>query len=99
MRTAPTPSSEADNHKGETELKDAKPASKTEKGYTGDKVCKDCGVVLEKGEEIPVIVEDDKQEEKPEQTPGSGDAGDNDNAGAGSEDLLLPTPATAHLSS
>ena len=37
-----------------TELKNAKPATKTEKGYTGDKVCKGCGTVLEKGKEIPI---------------------------------------------
>lgn len=37
---------------GETELKNAKEATCTEKGYTGDKVCKDCGKVVEAGEEI-----------------------------------------------
>lgn len=39
---------------GETELKNAKEATCTEKGYTGDKVCKDCGKVAEAGEEIPM---------------------------------------------
>ncbi len=37
----------------ETELKDAKEATCTEEGYTGDKVCKECGVIVEKGETIP----------------------------------------------
>ncbi len=36
----------------ETELKDAKEPTETEKGYTGDKVCKDCGVVVEEGKDI-----------------------------------------------
>ena len=42
---------DADAH-GETELKNAKDATCTEKGYTGDKVCKDCGKVAEAGTEI-----------------------------------------------
>ncbi len=33
----------------------AKPATETEKGYTGDKVCSVCGKELAKGEEIPVL--------------------------------------------
>lgn len=33
----------------ETELKNAKEAACTEEGYTGDKVCKVCGEILEKG--------------------------------------------------
>ncbi len=37
----------------ETELKDAKEATATEDGYTGDKVCKKCGETVEKGEVIP----------------------------------------------
>ncbi len=40
---------------GATELKNAKEATCTEEGYTGDKVCKDCGAVLEKGKVIPKI--------------------------------------------
>ncbi len=43
---------DADNH-GETELKGAKEATETEPGYTGDKVCKDCGKTVETGTEIP----------------------------------------------
>ena len=42
---------DADAH-GETELKNAKDATCTEKGYTGDKVCKDCGKTVETGQEI-----------------------------------------------
>lgn len=36
-----------------TEVQNAKDATATEKGYTGDTVCKDCGVIVEEGEEIP----------------------------------------------
>lgn len=36
---------------GETEIRNAKEATCTEAGYTGDKVCKICGEVLEKGSE------------------------------------------------
>jgi hypothetical protein len=36
-----------------TELKGAKEATETEKGYTGDKVCTDCGETVEKGKDIP----------------------------------------------
>ena len=41
-------------HMAAAELKDAKEATCTEVGYTGDKVCKWCGIVLEKGKEIPM---------------------------------------------
>lgn len=34
---------------------EAKEATCTSEGYTGDKVCKDCGEVLEKGEAIPML--------------------------------------------
>ena len=40
---------------GETELKNAKEATCTAEGYTGDKVCKDCGTVLEHGRAIPKL--------------------------------------------
>ncbi len=42
-----------DNHTGETEIRNAKPATEYEEGYTGDTHCKDCGKLLEKGEVIP----------------------------------------------
>lgn len=41
-------------HTAAAELKDAKEATCTEVGYTGDKVCKWCGIVIEKGKEIPM---------------------------------------------
>lgn len=41
-------------HMAAAELKDAKEATCTEVGYTGDKVCKWCGIVMEKGKEIPM---------------------------------------------
>lgn len=41
-------------HMAAAELKGAKEATCTEVGYTGDKVCKWCGIVLEKGKEIPM---------------------------------------------
>ena len=37
-----------------TDVVGAKEATETEKGYTGDTVCKDCGETLRTGEEIPV---------------------------------------------
>lgn len=40
---------------GETELKNAKEATCTAEGYTGDKVCKVCGEVLEQGKAIPKL--------------------------------------------
>lgn len=43
------------NHVAADTLKDAKDATCKEVGYTGDKVCKFCGEVLEKGEEIKVL--------------------------------------------
>ncbi len=43
------------NHVGGTEVKNAKPATSTEDGYTGDTCCKSCGKVLTQGEVIPKI--------------------------------------------
>ena len=40
---------------GETELKDAKEATCTAEGYTGDKVCKVCGEAVEQGKAIPKL--------------------------------------------
>ncbi len=42
---------------GETEVKDASEADCGNDGYTGDTYCKDCGVMLEKGEVIPATGE------------------------------------------
>lgn len=39
----------------ETEIVNAKDASCSEKGYTGDKICVNCKTVLEKGEETPTV--------------------------------------------
>lgn len=39
----------------DTELKNAKEATCTAEGYTGDKVCKVCGEVIEKGKAIPKL--------------------------------------------
>lgn len=41
--------------KHDVELKNAKEATCTEAGYTGDKVCKVCGTVVEKGEAIEAL--------------------------------------------
>ena len=43
----------ANNHTGGTELKNAKNATCTEAGYTGNTCCKGCSVVLTKGSVIP----------------------------------------------
>ena len=43
------------NHVGETELKNAKAATCTESGYTGDTYCKSCGELIEKGKVSPVV--------------------------------------------
>ena len=42
-----------DDHVGGTELKNAKAATCTEKGYTGDTCCKGCGTKLSNGKDIP----------------------------------------------
>lgn len=41
------------NHDGGTEVKNAKAATCTEKGYTGDTYCKDCDALLSSGTVIP----------------------------------------------
>ena len=72
---------DADNHAGGTEIKNAKEATATEKGYTGDKVCKGCGAVLEQGKEIPATgtTEPEKPADPTEPTkpatPKTGDTG------------------------
>ena len=43
------------NGHGETEIKDAKPATTTEEGYTGDTYCTDCGEKISEGESIPMV--------------------------------------------
>ncbi len=51
---------DADNHVGETEVRDAKEANCMEEGYTGDTYCLDCDGLLEEGEVIPVDAENHK---------------------------------------
>lgn len=43
----------ANNHVGDTQIKDAKSASCVEPGYTGDTWCKDCNTKIKDGEVIP----------------------------------------------
>ncbi len=42
-----------ENHTGETEVRNAKEATESEPGYTGDTYCKACNTLIKKGEEIP----------------------------------------------
>ena len=44
-----------ENHDGGTEIKNAKAATCTEKGYTGDTYCKGCGEKLADGKDIPAL--------------------------------------------
>ena len=44
---------DANSHTGNTEVRNAKPASCTAAGYTGDTYCADCGVRLSTGQPIP----------------------------------------------
>ena len=55
IKTEATAVNPANHYGGGTELKGAKPATESENGYTGDRVCKGCGAVLEKGSEIPKV--------------------------------------------
>ncbi len=47
-----------ENHDGGTEVKNAKAATCTEKGYTGDTHCKGCGVKLSDGTDTPATGHD-----------------------------------------
>lgn len=42
-----------DNHAGGTEVRNARPATATENGYTGDTFCLGCGKVIQQGTVIP----------------------------------------------
>ncbi len=46
------------NHDGGTEIKNAKDATCTEKGYTGDTYCKGCNAKLTDGKDIPALGHD-----------------------------------------
>lgn len=50
----------ASNHVGGTEIRDAKEATATENGYTGDTYCKGCGVKISSGEIIPATSTSEK---------------------------------------
>ena len=55
------------NHIGGTEVRNAKEATETEDGYTGDTYCKGCDAIIEKGTTIPagrtiVVYEHEKYE-------------------------------------
>ncbi len=52
-----------ENHIGNTEIRNDKPATEFEKGYTGDTYCSDCGELIEKGEEIPATHNHDYSDE------------------------------------
>ena len=49
------PKLEEEHNHTNTEVRDAKEASCTELGYTGDTYCKDCGEKISAGEEIPAL--------------------------------------------
>ena len=51
------------NHVGEKEIRDAKPATEEEEGYTGDIYCTACQEVLTEGKEIPKLMIEEKEEE------------------------------------
>ena len=55
-----------------TEIRGRKDATRTEKGYTGDEVCTDCGKVIKKGSEIPALSDNAGGDRKP--AGGSGDS-------------------------
>lgn len=52
------------HHEGGTEVRNSKPATTEEKGYTGDTYCLGCNTLLEKGEEIPVLADEKKEDTK-----------------------------------
>lgn len=54
-----------ENHTGNTEVRNKKDATYTEKGYTGDVYCSDCGVKLSEGTEIPMLTPEDETIIKP----------------------------------
>ena len=56
------------NHTGGTELRDAKDATTTEAGYTGDTYCLGCTEKIASGEVIPVITSTPTPEVTPEPT-------------------------------
>lgn len=53
------------NNHGETELRNAVEATASNEGYTGDKHCKDCGTLVEKGNAIPKLDPTTPPDDKP----------------------------------
>ncbi len=50
-----TPKTDPTNHVGGTEIRDAKDATYTEEGYTGDTYCLGCGNKIAEGHAIPKL--------------------------------------------
>lgn len=44
-----------EKHTGNTEIRNAVSATESQEGYTGDKYCKDCDTLIEKGKAIPKL--------------------------------------------
>ena len=61
-----------------TEIRGAKPATTTAEGYTGDKYCKDCDSLLEKGKPISIVKSQDQDVK--EQPSSGGDSKADDKA-------------------
>ncbi len=53
-----------EQHEGSIVRKDAKPATTSSKGYTGDLCCSGCNMILEKGEEIPMLTGEEESGQK-----------------------------------
>ncbi len=51
------------NHTGNTEIRNAKKPTTTEKGYTGDVYCKDCGEKIADGKVIPRLTDSSDSED------------------------------------
>ena len=62
---------DANNHI-HTVVKDAVEATTTSEGYTGDTYCEDCDKLVSKGEVIPVITEENKEEQTQDTTKQNG---------------------------
>lgn len=81
------------NIHGEIEIRDAKEPTATEKGHTGNKYCKGCGVMVEAGQELPVVTTQPEgdgggqgdqgggESQNPGDNAGGSTGGDNSNTG------------------
>lgn len=72
------------NHVGGTEIKNAVEATEDQEGYTGDKYCKSCGNIIEKGTTIP------KREPTSSDTPSTPDTSDTPSTPDTSDTPSLP---------